>query len=56
MPYVHPTSGERYYLGMLLNKVCDVENFKHIRTINRIEHTIFKSTYIAFGLLDDDNE
>ncbi|XP_028085778.1 uncharacterized protein LOC114286752 [Camellia sinensis] len=56
LPYAHPTSGERYYLRMLLNKVRGAESFEHIRIVNGVVHITFKSACIALGLLDDDNE
>jgi hypothetical protein len=56
MYYAHPTSGERYYLGMLLNCVKGVTSYDHLRIVDRTEHDTFKDACIAMGLLADDNE
>jgi len=56
MYYAHPTSGERYYLRMLLNCVKGATSYKHLRTVDGREHDTFKDACIAMGLLADDNE
>jgi hypothetical protein len=56
MYYAHPTLGERYYLRMLLNCVKGATSYKHLRTMDGIEHDTFKDACIAVGLLEDDNE
>ncbi|XP_021729317.1 uncharacterized protein LOC110696333 [Chenopodium quinoa] len=56
LPFVHPNSGEQYYLRMLLTKVCGAESFEDIRTVDGVIHPTFRSACHAFGLLDDDNE
>jgi hypothetical protein len=56
MYYAHPTSDERYYLPMLLNYVKGATSYEHLRTMDGIEHDIFKNACIAMGLLEDDNE
>jgi hypothetical protein len=56
MYYAHPTSGERYYLRMLLNCVKGVTSYEHLRTVDGKEHDTFKDACIAMGLLADDNE
>jgi hypothetical protein len=56
MYYAHPTSGERYYLRMLLNCVKGATSYEHMRTVHGREHDTFKDACIAMGLLVDDNE
>jgi hypothetical protein len=54
--YAHPSSGERYYLRMLLNIVKGCTSFEDIRTVNGIEYPTFKEACRALGFLDDDKE
>jgi hypothetical protein len=56
MYYAHPTSGERYYLRMLLNCVKGATSYEHLRIVDGKEHDTFKDRCIAMGLLADDNE
>jgi hypothetical protein len=56
MYYAHPTSGEHYYLRMLLNCVKGATSYKHLQTMDGREHDTFKDACIAMGLLADDNE
>ncbi len=56
MYYAHPTSGERYYLRMLLNCIKGATSYEHLRTVDGIKHDTFKDACIAMGLLADDNE
>jgi hypothetical protein len=56
MYYAHPTSGERYYLRMLLNYVKSATSYEHLRTVDGRKHGTFKDACIAMGLLADDNE
>jgi len=56
MYYAHPTSGERYYLRMLLKCVKGVTSYEHLRTVDGREHDTFKDACIAMGLLANDNE
>jgi hypothetical protein len=56
MYYAHPTSGERYYLWMLLNYVKGATSYKHLQTMDGIEHNIFKDACIVMGLFANDNE
>jgi len=56
MYYAHPTSSECYYLQMLLNCIKGATSYKHLRTVDGIEHNIFKNACITMGLLADDNE
>lgn len=54
--YAHPSSGEKYYLRMLLNTVKGSRTFEEIRTIDGVIHETYKSACQALGFLDDDNE
>ena len=56
MYYVHPTSGERFYLRLLLTAVKGAISFEHLRTVNGVLYPTFKTACIALGLLEDDNE
>ncbi len=56
MYYAHPTSGERYYLRMMLNCVKGATSYEHLRTMDGRKHNTFKDACIAMGLLADDNE
>jgi hypothetical protein len=56
MYYAHPTSGERYYLRMLLNCVKGATSYEHLRTVDGKVHDTFKDACIAMGLFADDNE
>ena len=56
LPFAHPNCGEQYYLRLLLTKVRGATCFEDIRTIHGVLHPTFKSTCMAFGLLDDDAE
>jgi hypothetical protein len=51
-----PTSGERYYLQILLNIIKECMPFEDIRTVNRIVYPTFKDVCQILGYLDDDNE
>ncbi|CAB4262229.1 unnamed protein product [Prunus armeniaca] len=54
--YVHPTSGELYYLRMLLNLQKGALNFDHIKTIDGIIHPSYQAACKCLGLLGDDKE
>ena len=56
MYFVHPGSGERYFLRMLLNIIPGAISFQHLRTINGIIYNTFRDACGALGLLQDDKE
>ncbi len=56
MYYAHPTSGECYYLRMLLNCVKGATSYKHLRIVDGTEHDTFKDACITMGLFANDNE
>jgi len=56
MYYAHSTSGEHYYLRMLLNCVKGATSYEHLRTVDGTKHDTFKDACITMGLLTNDNE
>ena len=54
--FAHPTSGERFYMRMMLNFVKVCTSFQSIRIVSGIEHKTYPQAYYALGLLDDDKE
>jgi hypothetical protein len=56
MYYAHLTSGERYYLRMLLNRVKGATSYEHLRTVDGRKHDTFKDACITMGLLANNNE
>ena len=56
MYFVGPSSGERFYLRLLLTIVKGSVSFEDLRTWNGVVHPTFKSACIARGLLDSDEQ
>ncbi|XP_074377792.1 uncharacterized protein LOC141719320 [Apium graveolens] len=54
--FAHPSSGERFYMRMLLNFIKGSTSFECIRTINGVTYPTFNAACYALGLLDDDRE
>ncbi|CAL9225762.1 unnamed protein product [Arabidopsis halleri] len=54
--HVPRSSGEDYYLRILLNKVEAPKSFDEIKTYNGVVYKRFQDTCYAMGLLDDDKE
>lgn len=54
--YAHPTSGERFYLRMLLINVPGATSFEYLRTVNGVTYSTFKEACFHRGYLRDDNE
>lgn len=53
---VHPSSGELYYLRLLINHLKGPTSFKDILTVNGKEYKKFKESCVARGLLEGDEE
>ncbi|CAF1773852.1 unnamed protein product [Brassica oleracea var. botrytis] len=53
---VHPSSGELYYLRLLINHLKGPTSFEDILTVNGIEYKKFHESCVARGLLDIDEE
>ncbi|OMO49584.1 DNA helicase PIF1, ATP-dependent [Corchorus capsularis] len=53
---VHPTSGQLYYLRLLLNVVRGATCFEDIRTVNGVLYPTFQRACEVLGLLGDDKE
>jgi hypothetical protein len=56
MYFVHLATSERFFLCLLLIVVLGATSFKHLQTIDNIEHPTFQAAYVAVGLLQDDVE
>ena len=56
MYYAHPTSGERFYLRLLLTCVRGAKNWEDLYSFEGTEYPSFKEACIARGLLEDDQE
>lgn len=56
MSFASPSSGECFYLQLLLTVVPGPMSFHHIHTVNNIEYNTFKEACIALGILEDDQE
>ncbi|CAL1395566.1 unnamed protein product [Linum trigynum] len=56
MAYIHPGSGDTFYLRHLLTKVRGAQSFKDLRTANGIVCRNFQAACKKMGLLADDDE
>jgi hypothetical protein len=56
MYHAHPTSGERFYLRLLLTSVRGATSFDDLYTFDGVRHPSFREACIARGLLEDDHE
>ncbi|KAK1396040.1 hypothetical protein POM88_005903 [Heracleum sosnowskyi] len=54
--YTHHSTGELWYLRLLLTKVRGPTSFQCLRTVNGKVYPNFQEACKAYGLLDDDNE
>ncbi|CAH9134654.1 unnamed protein product [Cuscuta epithymum] len=54
--YVHPGSGESYYLRCLLNHIRGAMCHEDLRTVAGVIYVSFREACYALGLLDDDKE
>jgi hypothetical protein len=56
MYHAHPTSGERFYLRLLLTCIKGAISFEDLRTVDGVLYDTFKEACFVLGLLDDDRE
>jgi len=56
MYHAYPTSGERFYLRLLLTTVPGATSFEYLCTFEGTLFQTFKDACIARGLLEDDSE
>jgi hypothetical protein len=56
MYHAHPTSGERFYLRLLLTRVKGATSFDDLKFFGDRQYLSFKDACIARGLLEDDHE
>lgn len=56
LTYTHHSTGELWYLRMLLTTVAGATSFEEIRTVNNVLHSSYQEACRALGLLDDDKE
>ena len=56
MYHAHPTSGERYYLRLLLTSVRGAKCWEDLYSFEGIQYPSFREASIAHGLLKDDQE
>ena len=56
MYFASPSSGEQFYLQLLLTVVTGATSFANLRTVNNIPYNTFKEACFALGLLEDDYE
>jgi hypothetical protein len=56
MYYAHPSSGERFFLHLLLTAVKGATSFEHLHTVDDVVYGSFKEACFARGLLEDDRE
>ncbi|XP_057723335.1 uncharacterized protein LOC130939233 [Arachis stenosperma] len=56
LSFVHPSTGELFYMRMLLNVQRGCTSFRSIRTVNSVLYDTFQEACSAMGFLIDDNE
>ena len=56
MYYAHPSSGEHFYLRLLLTTVKGATSFDDLYSFEDVQYPSFREACIARGLLEDDNE
>ncbi|GAB2302009.1 hypothetical protein Dimus_038788 [Dionaea muscipula] len=54
--FATPSSGERFYLRLLLTIVKGPQSFEHLRTVDNFLHPTFQRACLALGLLENDDE
>jgi len=56
MYFASPSSGERFYLRLLLTVVTGATSYADLRTVDDVTHGTFREACIALGLLQNDHE
>ncbi|XP_076954306.1 uncharacterized protein LOC143628662 [Bidens hawaiensis] len=56
LAYIHPSSGESFFLRMLLNHQTGCKSFADVRTVDGVINDTYRSACGKLGLLVDDNE
>jgi len=56
MYFASPTSGERFYLRLLLTAVAGAQSFQALKRVDGIAYPTYKGACYARGLLEDDRE
>ncbi|KAL1321069.1 hypothetical protein AAHE18_14G102100 [Arachis hypogaea] len=56
LSFAHPSSGELFYMRMLLNVHRGCTSFRSIRTVNGVTYDTFQEACSAMGFLIDDKE
>ncbi|XP_074323771.1 uncharacterized protein LOC141660683 [Apium graveolens] len=54
--YAHHSTGEPWFLHLLLTKVRGATSFESLRTVNGVCYSTFRDACKEYGLLDDDKE
>ena len=54
--FVHPSSGERYYVRMLLIIVRGAKSFDDLKIIDGTKYATFGEACMTLGLVADNNE
>ncbi|XP_074371969.1 uncharacterized protein LOC141712794 [Apium graveolens] len=54
--YAHHSTGEPWFLRLLLTKVRGATSFDSLRTVNGVCYSTFRDACKEYGLLDDDKE
>jgi hypothetical protein len=56
MYYTHPSSGEHFFLCLLLTAVKGATSFEHLHTVDDVVYGSFKEVCFARSLLEDGRE
>ncbi|XP_076922617.1 uncharacterized protein LOC143584446 [Bidens hawaiensis] len=56
LAFIHPSSGESFFLRMLLNHQTGCKSFADVRTVDGVIYDTYRSACEKLGLLVDDNE
>ncbi|XP_058752597.1 uncharacterized protein LOC131625751 [Vicia villosa] len=54
--WVPPTTGELYYLRMMLTHVKGPKSYDEIKTVNNVKYDTFRDACFAMGFIGDDRE